>query len=127
VRRATAVINLTLGVARRDAKRHADISAAENIRPGRCKEAACDVVQNRLPHRFASGGFQPQSQALAFRRGWFTYNPSTGVRMRIIIVPAISLVWPIIGLGRAIQGRSERFGRVWAISSAMILVHFKLG
>ena len=35
-----------------------------------------DAVQNRRV-RFASGGFQPQSQALAFRRGWFTALQST--------------------------------------------------
>jgi Putative transposase DNA-binding domain len=31
---------------------HADINAAENIRQGRCKEAECDVVQNRLSQSF---------------------------------------------------------------------------
>jgi Putative transposase DNA-binding domain len=51
---------------------HADINAAENIRQGRCKEAEYDVVQNRLSHSFRFRRLQPQSQALAFRRGWLT-------------------------------------------------------
>ena len=60
---------------------HADINAAENIRQGRCKEA--NVTWSRIVCRirFASGGFQPSSQALAFRQGWFTstLSPRAGI------------------------------------------------
>jgi hypothetical protein len=34
------------------------------------------VVENRLSHSFSFRRFQPQSQALAFRRGWFTLSTS---------------------------------------------------
>jgi hypothetical protein len=72
VRRATAVINLTLGVARADTKRM-PISTLARI-SGRAAVKRPNVTWFRIVcrNRFASGGFQPQSQALAFRREWFT-------------------------------------------------------
>src|SRR5215468_2686587 len=73
-RRATAVINPTFGVARAEGKRM-PISTLPRI-SGRAALNRPNVTWSRIVCRirFASGGFQPQSQALAFRRGWFTRN-----------------------------------------------------
>ena len=72
VRRASAAINLTLGVARADTKRM-PISTLPRI-SRRAAVKRPNVTWFRIVGRirFASGGFQPQSPALAFRRGWFT-------------------------------------------------------
>ena len=58
-------------VARADTKRM-PISTLPRI-PGRVALNRPNVTWSRIVCRirFASGGFQPQSQALAFRRGWF--------------------------------------------------------
>jgi len=75
VRRATEVINPSFGVARAEGKRM-PISTLPSI-SGRAAVKRPNVTWSRIVCRirFASGGFQPPSQALAFRRGWFTFRP----------------------------------------------------
>ena len=69
VKRATEVINLSFGVARAEGKRM-PISTLPRI-SGRAAVKRPNVTWSRIVCRirFASGGFQPSSQAPAFRRG----------------------------------------------------------
>jgi hypothetical protein len=72
---------------------HADINAAAHIRQGRKNRPNLTWFRIVCRIRFASGGFPPQSQALAFRRGRFTWRSTKAIGRRwpsatgMILVP----------------------------------------